>query len=849
MLLVSKRTFPLLDDKIGHTCALRIVSHYQTFLQPDVGGDGNEVQHAPSDEAQKAQTTINNTRRDVILHSSGTTGFPKPIYLTKRYLLQYAACHEFPPSEEIGWINLSTLPLYHGFGLLAPGLSLSIGLKCCFPPSSVIPAGKSTFDLLMRFGCRSLMTVPSIIDDLIEVDGALEQLAQLEFLAVGGGALSLKQGICLKSHDVSLLNHYGVTEIGAIAHIFRPGPDYDWRYLRLRSDLSLELRPVPESPHFRLIGYPVGWNETFEVQDALELNPNTPPGRLEIRIVGRTDDVIVLKTGEKVMPQHLESVLNADPSIKTAVCIGQGRFEIAVLVEPAAVAVHDESSGNEGFLDTVWNLVSAANATIDRHAQVSSRRAIIVKPRNKAIPRTDKGSVSRREVYELFADEIDAAYTALEVELPSTGVSLPSMAMDNISNSVREIVTQAFAHASALDRNDDFFEHGMDSLQAVCLSRLLSAAIMQNSSTDPQKRKLDAEFIYRNPTVTRLSSALSARMQSGQDYQTERHDLNSRMTALAETYSARQRSDSRILNIVRAKGTHVVLLTGATGNLGAHTLGQLVDTPSVKKVICLYRQPKISLSSDDSSGAHATGMASALDRLKAALVAGGITIHPTLWDKIELVGSAEFVQASRDFDVTTVQCQNGSTKLEAKDSAFRRLAGEVTQIVHLAWPMDFQRTLESFEPHLLMLEALLRLARCAYVVHSESYVAQPVRLIFSSSIASVRNYRNPGTATPTQALAVPEIIMDSPAMAAPMGYAQAKWVCESILNAARQEFGDQVDPVVVRVGQLSGPEQYDGVWKLIEHIPTFVKASKAIGVFPQLHGVSFRVPWLTLRGN
>lgn len=91
--------------------------------------------------------------------------------------------------------------------------------------------------------------------------------------------------------------------------------------------------------------------------------------------------------------------------------------------------------------------------------------------------------------------------------------------------------------------------------------------------------------------------------------------------------------------------------------------------------------------------------------------------------------------------------------------------------------------------------------------------------------------------------------MDSPAMAAPMGYAQAKWVCESILNAARQEFGDQVDPVVVRVGQLSGPEQYDGVWKLIEHIPTFVKASKAIGVFPQLHGVSFRVPWLTLRGN
>jgi acyl-CoA synthetase (AMP-forming)/AMP-acid ligase II len=49
----------------------------------------------------------------VILHSSGTTGLPKPIRLTNRYLLGYAACHQLAPDEAEGRINVSTLPLYH----------------------------------------------------------------------------------------------------------------------------------------------------------------------------------------------------------------------------------------------------------------------------------------------------------------------------------------------------------------------------------------------------------------------------------------------------------------------------------------------------------------------------------------------------------------------------------------------------------------------------------------------------------------------------------------------------------------------------------------------------------------
>ena len=36
----------------------------------------------------------------LILHSSGTTGYPKPISLAQRYMLGYAACHEFLETQD-----------------------------------------------------------------------------------------------------------------------------------------------------------------------------------------------------------------------------------------------------------------------------------------------------------------------------------------------------------------------------------------------------------------------------------------------------------------------------------------------------------------------------------------------------------------------------------------------------------------------------------------------------------------------------------------------------------------------------------------------------------------------------
>lgn len=57
---------------------------------------------------------VNDADRNVIiLHSSGSTGLPKPIYQTHRYLLGYAACHAFPEDVDVSHVCASTLPLFH----------------------------------------------------------------------------------------------------------------------------------------------------------------------------------------------------------------------------------------------------------------------------------------------------------------------------------------------------------------------------------------------------------------------------------------------------------------------------------------------------------------------------------------------------------------------------------------------------------------------------------------------------------------------------------------------------------------------------------------------------------------
>jgi acyl-CoA synthetase (AMP-forming)/AMP-acid ligase II len=133
-LLVSPRTRRSIDESLEQLAVIHTVEPYHVFVSDTRRALKEDHLVAPIRNYEKKGAG------SLILHSSGTTGYPKPIYLSHKYVLGYAACHQFNASQTTSWVNLSTLPLYHGFGLLAPCLSLSVGLTTCFPPSSIIPA-------------------------------------------------------------------------------------------------------------------------------------------------------------------------------------------------------------------------------------------------------------------------------------------------------------------------------------------------------------------------------------------------------------------------------------------------------------------------------------------------------------------------------------------------------------------------------------------------------------------------------------------------------------------------------------------------------------------------------------
>ena len=777
-LLVSSRTRRNLTPQTAALVNMVEAQPYHYFL-----GENMQI--------KRSQPIIDENNRNVlILHSSGTTGLPKPIRLAHRYLLGYAACHNFEEHEEVNWRNLSTLPLYHGFGLLAPCLSLSVGMTCCFPPSNTIPAAESTLRLLNQFQAQSLMTVPSILEDIVSLDGeqlkiAMRSLVGLRFVAVGGGPIKQQVGEVLASNDVKLLNHYGATEIGAIAAIFSPGEDYDWRYLRLRKDLGLQLRHLDddsaESLH-KLVGFPCGWGEPFEIQDELELRPNSK--HREVRILRRRDDLIVLKTGEKVAPGLLEESLSKDSYIRTAVCIGNGFFELVLLVERSRSVDLDD----DAFVDHVWNLVEKINPLLDQHARISSKAAIISKPSSKEIRRSDKGSVMRKEVQEDFKFEIQQAYEALESS--ATPLTLESHNLElQLIDLVKSLMENSSRPPQALAPTDDLFEMGLDSLGTVRLARAINGALRSVSPGTPPTIKPD--FIYCNPTFTLLADALRPILTGASSSSIEAPTRDAQMRSMLSSFLTPSSSAT-------SKGA-AVLITGSTGTLGVHVLHHLALDPQIAHIICLNR----------SGYANGTRLPP-LDRQIAANKGAGLSFPPHLWSKIE------FLEANMQ-----------SADLGIGKESFDRLVRSVTHIVHLAWPMDFKRSLASFAPHVSGTSALADLAIAA---HEASGGSVRPRLLFASSIAVLARYE-------AKEGLVPESAVEDPLATAPMGYAEAKWVCEQMLWRKSRENSDKFDAMIVRIGQLSGGEE-TGVWKVEEHFPTLVRLSQKVGALPALKGVS-----------
>ena len=144
------------------------------------------------------------------------------------------------------------------------------------------------------------------------------------------------------------------------------------------------------------------------------------------------------------------------------------------------------------------------------------------------------------------------------------------------------------------------------------------------------------------------------------------------------------------------------------------------------------------------------------------------------------------------------------------------LRNHMTLIVHAAWPVNFQLSLGSFEPHLLGLQSLIQLSL-------EVKFKRPARLLFCSSM---------GVALGTQGQRrIPEEPIMDFRQASRSGYTQSKLVGEYIVQRAVEDFG--ATACNLRIGQVVGDTKF-GLWNENEAPPLMIRSALTLGKLPAL---------------
>ena len=97
-------------DEEGYGVAIRLVAEYQVLLEE---GEAADAGRPATRTAHPNHFVSEEDRQVLILHSSGTSGLPKPIPCSHRYFLGYATCHSFGSDEEALGLTISTPPFFH----------------------------------------------------------------------------------------------------------------------------------------------------------------------------------------------------------------------------------------------------------------------------------------------------------------------------------------------------------------------------------------------------------------------------------------------------------------------------------------------------------------------------------------------------------------------------------------------------------------------------------------------------------------------------------------------------------------------------------------------------------------
>ncbi|KAI1798944.1 acetyl-CoA synthetase-like protein [Daldinia bambusicola] len=750
------------------------------------------------------QTTLDKAKRDgsFVCHTSGTTGIPKPCIYTHEFVLRIARTMMLEPPSGYTLLpslmghnkHILVLPLFHPGGVQL-GIINAIYNRCVVIIPSWLgpPSVESLLAISRNVEADWAMTAPFTLEALAKDEAMLDEIAsRLKMIVFAGGALPKVLGDII-AKKLRLVSFLGSSETAGLPIIYpnELNTTKDWEYMGFHPKIGAVLEPQTEDT-FELViekseatlpyqpvfdRYPE--QDKFHTGDLFKQHP-TIPGMWAH--ASRADDIIVFLNGEKTNPVSYESHLSKNLDIEGAVVFGNQRFEAGVLIELKDKRELSQEDTEE-WIKKLWPTIEQANQEAPSHARIAATHVIFSKP-EKPFLRTPKGTVMRKATLDLYTEEINKLYK--EVESTDVGSSTKVESQIDLDDleAVLAAVRDACEESTTLHRigiNDDLLARGIDSLQILRLCRNL------RSKTNVENLK--PITIYSNPTPIGLAKAIQRAAKGHVHHASEKDKSRESLEETIDLFTRRidelAGTQSQATSAQQAEVTsHVCIVTGTTGSIGAYILRALMENDHIGTIYCLNR-------GSDSAERQRINNAEVDPQL------------PTEFPK-----TVHFIEANLSHET-----------FDLEPELFKALSSSATLIIHNAWAVDFNLPLPAFAKHLAGVENLYKFSLRS---------AHRPTIMFLSSISAVMDLavssRKP----------VPEEIFDDLSVPAAAGYAESKYVAERVLKHAAEKL--HVPVVVARIGQVCGATRSPGRWNPKEWIPRLIVSSMRLGAIPDSLG-------------
>jgi thioester reductase-like protein len=540
-------------------------------------------------------------------------------------------------------------------------------------------------------------------------------------------------------------------------------------------------RQSPRDPANQAVFYTFPELSEWSTKDLYSPHPTLPDHWL---YRGRADTVIVFSNGEKLNPVTLEDIIVGHPAVKAALVVGQDKFQPALVLEPFSPCEDDAAA--EALINEVWPTVEKANAHTVAHGRLVRWLVMVTQP-DKPLPRAPKGTVQRAAAAKLYKAEIEELYARAQAGNQHEAVALQLESEEALAQSIVDLFAGKLK-VRDLAMDTDFFSAGVDSLQVMSATSLLRHGL-EAAGIHVGQEVLAQRVIYQNPTPRQLALHLFPAIRqdkgvpTGSDGERQVKLMKDLLSRYTQNLPPPRPNKPQALD----EG-QTVLLTGTTGSLGAYMLDRLCSTDSVKKVIALNR-----------------GQDGGRSRQPAINSFRNLT---TDFSKVEFLG----------VDLSEPDLGLGQAKYD-------ELLASADRIIHNAWPVNFNISVASFEPHIRGVRHLVDFAAGA---------AKAVVLVFVSSIGELDGWPSARGPVPEQRL--------EELTAAQMGYGRSKLVGSLLVDTAARQSG--IPAASVRVGQIAGPKQKAGVWNPQEFLPSLIASSVHLGILPSTLGPFQVVDWI-----